>query len=190
MKPMRIAALAACLALLAGTVDARPLKLKPANPQPDAVTQGLSVSYAYPDDVKSLRDAYIAIGVGGEAGRPLAGLDYISSDETPNALTSDKETKVAAKIAGYVKFDAEGVYTLEFFSNDGLELSIGGQEVARVDEKRGCDPVGAVEVRVPKAGWYALEALYWQRKGTSCLQMMWAPEGGELEITPSTAFGY
>ena len=60
MKPMRIAALAACLALLAGTVDARPLKLKPANPQPDAVTQGLSVSYAYPDAVKSLRDAYIA----------------------------------------------------------------------------------------------------------------------------------
>ena len=190
MKFHRVAALAAAIAVAGAVAQAGPLKLKLAKPQPDAVTQGLSVSYAYPDDVKSLRDAYIAIGVGGEEGVPLTGLDYVSSDEAPNALTSDKETKVAAKITGYVKFDAEGVYKLEFFSNDGLELSIGGQEVARVDEKRGCDPIGEVEVRVPEAGWYALEALYWQRKGTSCLQMMWAPEGGELEVTPATAFGY
>lgn len=186
----RIAAVAAVAALCAGAVDARPLKLKPANPQPESVKEGLAVDYAFPDDVKSLRDAYIALGVGAEPGAPLEGMDYMSSKDNPLALTSGQETKVAARITGYLRFDAPGTYTLELYSNDGLELSIGGREVAKVDEKRACDPIGAVEVRVPEAGWYDLEALYWQRKGGSCLIMEWAEEGGELQTVPAGAFGY
>ncbi|MCP5088305.1 MAG: hypothetical protein GY952_16055 [Rhodobacteraceae bacterium] len=190
MTLYRIAAVAALVALCAGAGEARPLKLKPAKPQPENVSAGLAVEYAFPDDVKSLRDAYIALGMGAEPGTPLAGLDYLSSDSEPFALTSGQETKVAARIKGYLRFDTPGTYTLEVYSNDGLELSIGGSEVAKVDEKRACDPIGAVEVHVPKAGWYELEALYWQRKGGSCLIMEWAAENGELETVPAEAFGY
>lgn len=190
MTMHRIAAVAAVVALCAGAGEARPLKLKPASPQPGSVSAGLAVEYAFPGDVKSLRDAYVALGVGAKQGTPLEAMNYLSSKKTPNALTSGRETKVAARIKGYLRFDAPGTYTLEVYSNDGLELSIGGQEVAKVDEKRPCDPIGTVEVRVPEAGWYDLEALYWQRKGGSCLIMEWAEEGGTLKTVPAAAFGY
>lgn len=190
MTMHRIAGVAAVLALCSSVAVAGPLKLELADPQPEDVTEGLAVEYAFPKDVKSLRDAYIAIGIGAEPGTPLVGLDYLSSESAPFALTSEKETKVAAQIAGYIRFDAPGIYTLETYSNDGLQLSIGGQEVAKVDEKRACDPIGKVDVSVPDAGWYALEALYWQRKGGSCLILEWAEKDGELSVVPATAFGF
>lgn len=190
MKLARIGAITALVAIGATAATAGPLKLKPAKSQPEALSEGLSVDYAYPSDVKSLRDAYIALGIGAEPGEPLAGLDYLSSEDTPNALTSKKETKVAARIKGYIRFDEPGTYTLAAYSNDGLELTIGGKEVAKVDEKRACDPIGEVEVSIRKAGWFELEALYWQRKGGSCLILEWAKDGGELEVIPADAFGY
>ncbi|THH37340.1 hypothetical protein E4Z66_10525 [Aliishimia ponticola] len=190
MKPIWIVALAGAVSMAAVTAEARALKLKPAKTQPEAVTEGLSVEYAFPDDVKSLRDAYVALGVGAEQGTPLAGMDYLSSEAAPGALTSGQETKVAARITGYLRFDAPGTYRMETYSNDGLELTIGGREIAKVDEKRGCDPIGEVELRVPEAGWYEVEALYWQRKGGSCLILEWAAEGGELEVVPASAFGH
>ena len=175
---------------MAGAADAKPLKLKLANPQPQNVTAGLAVNYAYPKDVKSLRDAYVAIGIKSEAGKPLVGLDYLSSDDEPMALTSSKETKVAADIKGYIRFDTPGVYTLEVYSNDGLDLSIGGKQIAKVDAKRSCDPIGAVEVNIREAGWYELEALYWQRKGSSCLIMEWSKNGSELDTVPTELYGH
>lgn len=190
MKLIQTAVAAAALAVFAGAVDAKPLKLKLASPQPDAVTAGLAVNYAYPKDVKSLRDAYVALGVKSEAGTPLVGLDYLSSDDEPMALTSTKETKVAADIKGYIRFETPGVYTLEVYSNDGLDLSIGGQQIAKVDAKRACDPIGAVEVNIDEAGWYALEALYWQRKGGSCLIMEWSKDGSELDTVPAALYGH
>jgi hypothetical protein len=190
MTMTKFAAVAAFAALVAGAVDAKAIKLEPADPQPENVSAGLGVEYAFPGDVSSLRDAYIALGIGAEAGEPLEGMDYLSSEAAPNALTSKQEMKVAARIKGYIRFDAPGTYTLETYSNDGLELTIGGNEISKIDVKRGCDPIGAVEVDVPEAGWYALEALYWQRKGGSCLIMEWAPEGGELETVPAAAFGH
>ena len=191
MTMKRIAALAAAVALLAGAVDARTLKLKPAKPQPSSVSAGLAVDYAYPKDVKSNRDAYVALGVKSEKGKPLtAGLDYLSSDSEPNALTSKKEHKVAARIKGYIKFEAAGTYKLQTYSNDGLDLKIGGQTVAKVDKKRGCDPIGAVDVQVPSAGWYAVEGQYWQRKGSSCLILEWSQDGSELDVVPAKLFGH
>jgi hypothetical protein len=190
MKLTNTAAAAAVLALLAGAADASALKLKLANPQPSSVKAGLAVNYAYPKDVKSLRDAYVALGIKSETGKPLAGLDYLSSDDEPMALTSTKETKVAADIKGYVRFDTPGIYTLEVYSNDGLDLSIGGQQIAKVDKKRSCDPIGAVEINIREAGWYELEALYWQRKGGSCLIMEWSQNGGELDTVPAELYGH
>jgi hypothetical protein len=186
----RLVGMTALLALCTGAAMASPLQLELADPQPADVSAGLAVEYAFPEDVKSLRDAYISLGIGAKPGEPLADFNYLSSESNPFALTSGQEMKVAARIKGYLRFDAPGVYTLETFSNDGLELSIGGREVAKVDEKRGCDPIGAVEVSVPDAGWYEVEALYWQRKGGSCLIMEWAQEGGALETVPAAAFGH
>ncbi len=188
MKIARIAAVSAALALAAAAADAKPVKLKPAKGEP--ANAGLKVDYAYPGDVKTLRDAYVALGIGAQPGKPLNGLNYSSSSSTPNALTSKQEMRVAARITGYVKFDAAGTYTLDFLSNDGLQLSLGGREIVKHDERTACGSTGKVEVRVPDAGWYELEALWFQRQGTSCLVMEWAPEGGGSQVVPSSAFGH
>lgn len=67
-------------------------------------------------------------------------------------------------------------------------MKIGGEEVVYFDGVHGCDPSEQVEAVVPEAGWYALEALYFQRKGTACLLMragIGSPEWMEDE-----SFGY
>lgn len=189
MKLAQTAALAALIALTAAAADARPAKLKPAKVT-GGLTPGLSVEYAYPGDVKTLRDAYVALGIGAEPGKPLTGLSYSSSSSSPNALTSRKPMRVAARIKGYMKFDAPGVYTLDVLSNDGLQMTLGGREIIKHDERTGCESVGKVEVSVPNAGWYELEALWFQRQGTSCLEMNWAAEGGSMTAVPGSAFGY
>lgn len=191
MKIVRTGALAAAFGMVfAAWAAAAPLKLTPANPQPSGLNSGLAVTYAYPIDVKSLDDASSALKQTTERGRPLSGLNYPDRGDGAMALTSRKAQVVAAAIRGYIKFDAPGVYTLEFFTNDGLRVSIGGQRVAYYDERDACGSAGARQVEVPQAGWYPLEALYFQRLGTACLQMEWSPPGGGQKQVPNGAFGY
>lgn len=179
---------AAAIAMIASMPAlAAPLKLKPANPQPTGLTQGLAVSYVYPTDVKSLADATRHLKRG-KPGKPLAGLDYQDSQKGKRILTSKKSNNVAAGISGYVKFDKAGTYTIDFLTNDGLKASIGGQEVVFFDGRHPCTESDAVQVIVPSAGWYELKATYFQRGGTACLHMR-AGIGG-VDWMPNSAFGY
>ncbi|MDF1727991.1 MAG: PA14 domain-containing protein [Sulfitobacter sp.] len=178
-------------ALLALPAMAQTVTLTPADPQPDAasLSSGLAVSYAYGSPIKTLSDAANLLERA-EPGDPLIGLSYLDTDAGENTLTSTSETKVAAAISGYIRFDAPGAYQLEVISNDGIDLSIGGQQVGLYDEIHACESAGVTEVEVPEAGWYALEATYFQRKGSACLLMDWAPVGAEMEPVPDEAFGH
>jgi len=178
------------LGLLAAPACAAPLKLSPADPQPGTLAPGLSVQYAYPDDVRTLADASRALKEGGAPGTPLAGLDYWDSEAGDMALTSNREMHVVAGIRGFVRFDAPGVYAVDFLSNDGLRVAIGGQQVTVIDERTPCESGGINEVDVPVAGWYPLEALWFQRSGTSCLHMRAAPQGSAPDWMPNAAFGH
>lgn len=171
---------------------ANPVALTPADPQPSqgALKSGLAVTYAYPNDVKNISSARNAVTKWGEPGAPLAGLSYDDTEEGDLVLTATKAMKVAAEISGYIKFDVPGTYTLDFLNNDGLELSIGGQTVADYDGIHGCGYAGEIEVSVPQAGFYALEAIYFQRKGTACLMMEWGPDSDGLDYVPDSAFFY
>ena len=185
---LKFAAPFAAFALVAPAL-ADPLPLTPADPQPDAaaLAQGLAVSYAF-ESVRSLEEAQ---GYLDEAkpGPALQGLSYLDGSETDPALTSDSPDKVIAAISGFIRFDAPGTYALEIISNDGIEAHIGDQRVAFFDGVHGCDSAGVQEVEVPEAGWYALDATYFQRKGSSCLLMDWSA-GGEMEPVPDDAFAY
>lgn len=177
-------------ALCAGVALAAPLKLKPADPQPNAPKKGLSVSYAYPDeDIKTLADASAALKASARPGKALSGLDYRDTNEGDKTLTSERAMNVAARITGFVRFDAPGVYEIEFLTNDGLRARIGGQVVGLFDGRQSCDTTPIVEVEVPVAGWYPLDATYFQRLGTACLHMRWAAAGSKLKWTPDAAFG-
>ena len=158
---------AACLSVPAW---AAALELTPADPQPTALNDGLAVRYAYPPDVKTLAQAEALLS-DAQPGTPLEGLDYRDTADGDMTLTSTSAHHVVAGISGFVRFDAEGTYVIDFLSNDGLKASIGGQEVVFFDGRHPCEESEAVEVNVPQAGWYALEAVYFQRTGSACLHM-------------------
>lgn len=184
----RSACLLAVLAMT-GAAWADPVKLTPANPQPSGLTQGLAVSYGFGSGGRNLAETSKTLS-NAKAGKPLMGLSYLEGSDGEETLTSGTDHKVAAAISGYIKFDAAGTYNLQFYSNDGLKASIGGQQVVFHDGVHGCDPSEITQVEVPSAGWYALEATYFQRKGGACLMMDWAQGGGELEPVPDEAFAF
>jgi hypothetical protein len=162
--------------------------LTPADPQPSAASlaPGLAVSYAAGSPIKRLSDADRLLKKG-KPGLALVGLSFLDGNEGDMTLTSDHSTKVAAAISGFIKFDNAGTFQVEFISNDGIRADIGGQQVALYDLVHGCESAGVTEVNVPVAGWYAVEATYFQRKGSSCLLMDWDVEG-EMGPVPDAAF--
>ena len=187
-----LCAAAAVLALAAATVTgAAPLKLSPANPQPGGLKSGLSVSYAYPnEDIRNLAEADRALRGGAQRGPALRGLDYRDTNPGEPTLTSKRDENVAAAINGYVRFDAPGVYEMDFYTNDGLDAYIGGQRVGRFDGRQPCDSTFVTEVEVPQAGWYEFKATYFNRLNTSCLMMRWARKGKPLKWVPNGVFGH
>lgn len=185
-----IASAIAVLVMVAGTVlSAAPVKLTPANPQPSGVKAGLNVRYAYPNDVKNLAQARSALKFRVEAGSPLSGLDYRDTIAGEKPLTAKRSERVVADITGYVRFDAPGIYTIDFLTNDGLYAVVGGQLVGKFDGRQTCQETIAVEVEVPKAGWYPVKILYFQRMQTSCLHMRSGRKGQRVTWMPNSAFG-
>ena len=192
MNILRIT-LSIALGLFVATASlAAPLKLKPASPQPSGLKSGLSVTYGYAPkgrDIKKLSEARAVLNAGATSGKPLRGLDYRDTKRGENTLTSTGSENVAALIKGYIRFDKPGIYDIDFFTNDGLNATIGGQKVGYFDGRQTCDSTVATEVEVPSAGWYKFDALYFNRLNTSCLMMRWAPSGSEMQWVPNNVFG-
>lgn len=190
MRSAVIGALAALAMICAATVSAAPLKLKPANPQPSGVKSGLNVSYKVEQQkIKSLQDARAFIKRNAKRGKPLAGLDYRDTNEGDPVLTSNAPYYVIANITGYIRFDAPGVYDIEFYTNDGLDARIGGQRVGYFDGRQPCEGTVVTQAQVPAAGWYDFKALYYQNLGTSCLMMKMGPAGQKRKWVSNSAFG-
>lgn len=189
MKILKVIAMGLA-ALSASATLAAPLKLEPANPQPGGLKPGLGVKYALPDkQIKTLSQADEFLKKG-KRGKPLAGLDYWDTEEGEPTLTSGKAWWVAADISGYVRFEAPGTYVLDFLTNDGLRMFIGGQRVMVWDQRTACEPTKSVEVEVPVAGWYPLRATYFQNQGTACLHMRAGAKGSKVDWVPDSAFGH
>lgn len=194
---MTLRAAAAALVMAAGLAshamaaeDAAPVRLKPADPQPTGLSAGLAVKYAYPGDIRFLNEAE-AVRREAETGPPLIGFDYPDSFKGAKALTSRRSQIVAAFIEGYVRFDTPGIWKIQFHSNDGIAVSIGGREVYRHDGRHTCDTEGwKGEFEIPSAGWYPVKATYFQRYGTSCLMMQWEAPGRNMIWTPTDVYGF
>ncbi|MFV0472689.1 MAG: PA14 domain-containing protein [Pikeienuella sp.] len=183
---------AVCFLTVVAAAHAEMLQLQPADPQPDPATlaQGLAVSYAYPPDVKDLRDAEYWLGEGAKAGSPLSGLRYIDTLEGEEALTSGQATRVAAEITGYVHFARAGAHMIEFHSNDGVRAVLGGREVAFNDGRHPCETGGYQEVNAPAPGWYELKVTWFQRLGSACLLMKWDGGEGGMGWAKNEVFAY
>lgn len=79
---------------------------------------------------------------------------------------------------------------MDFFTNDGLDARISGQQVGLFDGRQTCDSTYITEIEVPQAGWYDFEATYFNRLKTSCLMMRMGPVGAKLGWVSNAAFGY
>lgn len=181
---------AGALAAFAFAAAAEPVTLRPADPQPDepALLPGLSVRYAYPPEVRFLREAEEWLESGSEPGPPLSGLRHRETLEGEPTLTSGQATRIAAAISGFVRFERSGPHKVEFFSNDGLQVSIGGSVISKHDGRHPCESDGFHDVIVPEPGWYEIDLLYFQRLGGACLMMKWAAGDEKLGWAPDEAF--
>ena len=158
-----------------------------AAPQPAEaqLRPGLAVRYYGLDleDISALQRA--ASPRGGSAGAPLPGLDYPNSSGP--VLTSGAKIGIGADITGFIRFPASGRYLVAANANDGVRIYVGG---TRVSDDPGAHPDQISppgEIAVEGGVWYPLRVLYFQRRGTWALQLMWAPAGQKLSVVPASA---
>ena len=160
----------------------------PWTPQPEAGERrpGLAVTYSYGrqvhvDDIEVLRNPVI--------GKPLENIAHRTIDG--NVLTSTQAMLVAAHIRGLIHFEAAGTYVFRIESNDGVKAKIGGRQIwvdPEIHPNRWSAPIPVV-IDVP--GWYELWINYYQKKGTSALQMVWTtPDSSEETHVPPSAFSH
>ncbi len=163
--------------------------LRRAEPQPDAsaVRPGLSVTY-YDKKVRHIDelDKWMASNKG-TPGEPIALLDNDVGHGV--VLTSGRDTGVGAMIEGFIDFEQAGIYELTIASNDGVRVWIGDRYLYSdpgVHADRLSEPI---PVRIDEPGWYPLSISYFERKGTSTLEMYWqAPGRDKLAYVPASAF--
>jgi len=157
-------------------------------PQPEAAQlhPGLAVTYSYSrqvhvDDIEVLRNPVI--------GKPLENIAHRTIDG--NVLTSTQAMLVAAHIRGLIRFDAPGTYLFRIESNDGVKAKIGGQQIwvdPEIHPNRWSAPIPVV---IETPGWYELWINYYQKKGTSALQLVWTTPGSSKEThVPPAAFAH
>ncbi len=159
-------------------------------PDPGDLTAGLAVDYYFNifnfiDEVREWAQLQPA-----QPGEPLQALDYsVGSD---NVLTSNRADGVGAIIAGLINFPTGGAYTLAAKSNDGVELTIGGETILSDPTVHADRFSNLVTVEITEPGWYPLDLIYFEKRNTATLELYWAtPDGdGALNFIPPTAFAH
>lgn len=174
-----------------GAGDASPVMLPspaPAKPQPEAAAlkDGLAVRYYFNrfTHIAELEDWMRADD--GMAGKPLPMLDYDMG--IGNVLTSTASDLVGAHITGSIHLADTGTYTFRIISNDGVRLSIGGVKMHEDPEIHPDTASPPLVMQVSEAGWYPLDILYYEKKGTAALKLAWQPPGNAgFEPVPASA---
>jgi hypothetical protein len=161
---------------------------EPLSPQPDpaGLKPGLSVTY-YFDFYDHIDD--ISGFSGGKVGEPIMNIAHRT--KTGNVMTADRPMGVGVHIRGMILLDQPGTYVFRIESNDGIKAHIGGIHLwtdPEIHPNRWSRPL---EYDVTETGWYDLSFDYYQRKGTSALQLVWTRPGSEEEVVvPPEAFAH
>jgi len=176
-----LASLLLCIALT--LVAAGASAQQPAKPQPsaDQLQPGLAVGYSI-GYIQRLADVRTPKSLDAP---PLEKLDYVGDDKV---LTSDYSEGVGADIRGFIKLDTPGKWIFQVNSNDGVRVTLGGKKILEDDYVHSDRMSKPAEVEVTEPGWYELNVLYFQRKGTYALQLFWQKPGGSQEIVPAEAY--
>ena len=186
------AGLALCWAVSPAQAADTVTGLQPASPQPsaEALKPGLAVTYYFNtfNHTREIPDwAKYKDGVEGE---PITMLDYFVGDG--EVLTSGRTDEVGADIRGYINFPVAGTYTIAMQSNDGVDLSIGGQRVVYDPDVHSDRYSDLVPVEIKEPGWYPLRLFYFEKRVTSTVELYWLQPGGggQLDFVPAEAFAH
>lgn len=178
---------------LAAAGPAAAAEPRPLDPQPGSadLEAGLSVDYYY---------AYFRLieefeewmaDHEGNPGEPLPMLNYRVAGGS--VLTSRFDNGVGAKIDGLIHLAKAGTYAFTVQSNDGFVLDIGGAPLLVDPDVHGDRFSAIAKLTVTEPGWYPLSVLYFERKGTSTLELYWRPPGEEdagMVFVPAAAFAH
>lgn len=168
-----------------------PFQLTPAGDDVKAsdLKPGLAVKYIY----REIMNLHGLEGYRGSSdlqpGAPIKGFMYGDTDPGQNVMTADADEYVGAFISGFMKFE-KGTYELEFKSNDGLRVILGGVKVYQHDDRHPCVTKGVVTVTAPKTAWYPVEVGYFQRLKTACLDLSIRKPGGEWDWTEEDIYAH
>ena len=181
---MALGFLSAC----AGANQARDLNAtpQPAQPQPEAAAlkNGLAVTY-FGASYSSIDEFWGWMDFReGTAGPPLTGLEYRRGKG--KVLTSGAKDQVGAEITGLLRLPAAGSYRLSVTTNDGVRIHLGGARV-HDDPKVGKDRTRESKpIEIAQPGWYPLEIWYFEKRGTSTLEVLWkTPNSDRFTSIPS-----
>lgn len=189
------AAISAAFLMLAGTALAQDEQPVPLSPQPgDADLQpGIAVNYHYGFEGRSLYAARtLAETTNPEVGKPIPLLNYNVGNDP--MLTSSRNKHLVAHMTGALHFKEPGTYKFTALTNDGFEMTIGGAFVLEDDGVHFDQWSDIVTVEITEPGWYDLEMLYFNRKGTATLELFWRPpwdkSEGDMAHVPAEAFAH
>jgi len=182
------AGMAAIVAVNPAAAETKPVTgAKPASPQPAAGSTNPGLAVVYFSNMFNKLNEIGKLGKGKPV-EPIKLLDHKTN--AGNVLTSDKSMGVGAKITGLIKFDAAGTYVFKVNSNDGARVTIGGIKTYELDGVHADEMSDPIPFVVEQPGWYALDVDYFQKKGTSALQLLWTPPGGTEAPVPETQFAH
>ena len=182
-----IAAWTVAALVIAGTAPA--VALEGPEPQSATVEPGLEVTY-YSKAFNRLREIPDwAKYKKGTVGPLLPALDYDSGSGP--VLTSTSKDGIGAHIVGLINLGESGTYQFKVRSNDGVQVTIGGDRVVKDDRPHTTRFSKAASLSVATPGWYEIVVFYFEKKGNSVLELHWAPpSGGGFTLVPAEAFGH
>lgn len=181
-----------CASLEVERTDTGAINLGPPNVQVSetSLKPGLSVIYVggFWRNLYQMPSEERAAKIGSK-GVPIANLNHRFGQG--QVFGSGKSKGVGLYMDGFIKFEKPGVYSFQARSNDGFRLTINGAKIIE-DSSWHSDRLSKMEtVLVNEAGWYPLKVRYFQRKGTSTIELYWKRPGEEEKsIVPAQAFAH
>ena len=126
----------------------------------------------------------------GRRGEPVTMLNHQSGKEE-SVFASGRSQGVGMVIDGLLNLEKAGTYRWQALANDGIRMFINNKmifEDPKVHPDR-LTPTGTLEIA--KGGYYPVQIIYFQRKGTAALKLYWQPPGAEqFSLVPAEVYWY
>ncbi|WP_162617933.1 VCBS domain-containing protein, partial [Salinicola halophilus] len=118
-------------------------------------------------------------------GNPLAGdgnLEKFLRGDAASLSTAEPATGTDAilRMRGVVELDA-GEYNFNVYADDGYQILIDGQPVARFDHNQSYTPLEHDSFTIDQSGTHSIEIVYWDQGGVAMFEPQLRAEGGDYK---------